>query len=268
LDRLIVVNSCHLAEWVGRTDLEEAGAVQLGELRGVIALDGPSGTGKSTVARRLADKLGAGYLDTGAMYRAVTLAVLRAGVATDDEDAVLRIAENVDLQISTEPNQQEILLGGENVGAEIRGQAVTLAVSAVSAVAPVRAMLVAKQMRIIHEVCEERGGIVVEGRDIGTVVAPDAALKVYLTASSDARALRRSRQDSASGRAMSLDETKQDVDRRDQLDSGRAASPLQPADDAVWLDSTHLDLPGVLAEIMALVDERDLRGVATGPGRW
>ena len=242
--------------------------MQLGELRGVIALDGPSGTGKSTVARRLADKLGAGYLDTGAMYRAVTLAVLRSGVATDDEAAVLSVAEHVDLRVSTDPNNQQILLGEENVGAEIRGQAVTLAVSAVSAVASVRVLLVAMQMRIIAEVCDERGGIVVEGRDIGTVVAPDAALKVYLTASSDARALRRSRQDSASGRVVSIDDTKLDVDRRDRLDSGRAASPLQPADDAVWLDTTHLDLQGVLDEIMAIVDERDLRGVAAGPGRW
>jgi cytidylate kinase len=231
--------------------------VQLGELRGVIALDGPSGTGKSTVARRLAVTLGAGYLDTGAMYRAVTLAVLRAGVATDDERAVLTVAEHVDLRVSTDPEHQDVLLGGENVGTEIRGQAVTLAVSAVSAVAPVRSLLVARQARIIAEVCEERGGIVVEGRDIGTVVAPDAALKVYLTASSDARARRRSLQDSTS-----FDETKQDVDRRDRLDSGRTASPLQPADDAVWLDTTHLDLQGVLDEIMALVDERDLRGVA------
>jgi cytidylate kinase len=241
------------------TDLEEASAVQLGELRGVIALDGPSGTGKSTVARRLAVSLGAGYLDTGAMYRAVTLAVLRAGVATDDEQAVLTVAEHVDLRVSTDPEHQDVLLGGENVGSEIRGQAVTLAVSAVSAVAPVRALLVARQMRIIDEVCQERGGIVVEGRDIGTVVAPDAGLKVYLTASSDARARRRSRQDSAS-----FDDTKRDVERRDRLDSGRAASPLQPADDAVWLDTTNLDLQGVLNEIMALVDERELRGVAAG----
>jgi cytidylate kinase len=241
------------------TDLEEASAVQLGELRGVIALDGPSGTGKSTVARRLAVTLGAGYLDTGAMYRAVTLAVLRAGVATDDEEAVLTVAEHVDLRVSTDAEHQDVLLGGENVGSEIRGQAVTLAVSAVSAVAPVRALLVARQMRIIDEVCQERGGIVVEGRDIGTVVAPDAGLKVYLTASSDARARRRSLQDSSS-----FDDTKQDVDRRDRLDSGRAASPLQPADDAVWLDTTNLDLQGVLDEILVLVDERDLRGVAAG----
>lgn len=236
--------------------------MQLGELRGVIALDGPSGTGKSTVARRLAATLGAGYLDTGAMYRAVTLAVLRAGVATDDEQAVLTVAEHVDLRVSTDPAQQDVLLGGENVGTEIRGQAVTLAVSAVSAVASVRSLLVARQMRIIDEVCGDRGGIVVEGRDIGTVVAPDAALKIYLTASSDARAQRRSLQDRASGREVSLDDVKSDVDRRDRLDSGRAASPALPADDAVWLDTTHLDLQGVLDEIMALVDERDLRGVA------
>ncbi|MGB3438246.1 MAG: (d)CMP kinase [Actinophytocola sp.] len=246
------------------TDLEEASAVLLGELRGVIALDGPSGTGKSTVARRLADSLGAGYLDTGAMYRAMTLAVLRSGVATDDDEAVLSIAEHVDLKVSTDPNHQETLLGGDNVGTEIRGQAVTLAVSAVSAVAGVRTMLVARQMRIIAEVCEERGGIVVEGRDIGTVVAPDAALKVFLTASADARALRRSLQDSASGRDVSIDDTRKDVDRRDRLDSGRVASPMQPADDAVWLDTTDLDLQGVLDEIMALVAERDLRGVAAG----
>jgi cytidylate kinase len=104
----------------------------------------------------------------------------------------------------------------------------------------------------------------VEGRDIGTVVAPDAALKVYLTASSDARAQRRSLQDRAAGREVSIDDVKRDVDRRDKLDSGRVVSPAQPADDAVWLDSTNLDLQGVLDEIMALVDERDLRGVAAG----
>jgi cytidylate kinase len=232
------------------TDVEEASAVQLGELRGVIALDGPSGTGKSTVARRLAATLGAGYLDTGAMYRAVTLAVLRAGVATDDEQAVLTAAEHVDLRVSTDPQAQEVLLGGENVGTEIRGQAVTLAVSAVSAVAAVRALLVARQMRIIDEVCEERGGIVVEGRDIGTVVAPDADLKVYLTASADERARRRSTENAANQAA-----TAADLARRDRLDSTRAADPLRQADDAVVLDTTALGIDEVVERLQRMLDK-------------
>ncbi len=242
--------------------------MELGELRGVIALDGPSGTGKSTVARRLATLLGAGYLDTGAMYRSVTLAVLRAGVDPTDEVEVARVAEDVDLGISTDPLHQEVRLGNDDVGAEIRGPEVTLAVSAVSAVPRVRELLRVRQTQIIEEVSFAQGGIVVEGRDIGTVIAPDAGLKVYLTASADARALRRTNQDAAEGRAGSVDATKLDVERRDNLDSSRAASPLQPADDAVWLDTTHLDIAGVLEQIMAIVDERDLRGMAAGPSRW
>jgi cytidylate kinase len=239
-----------------------------GELRGVIALDGPSGTGKSTVARRLAAVLGAGYLDTGAMYRAVTLAALRAGVNPDDDAAVARVAERLVLRINTDPVHQEVLLGEENVGIEIRGQAVTLAVSAVSAVPRVRELLKVQQQELIAGACDSHGGIVVEGRDIGTAIAPDAELKVFLTASSDARAQRRTSQDAAEGRSSTLDATKQDVDRRDRLDSSRAASPLQPADDAVWLDTTHLDIAGVLDRILEIVDERELRGVAAGPGRW
>ncbi len=239
-----------------------------GELRGVIALDGPSGTGKSTVARRLATALGAGYLDTGAMYRTVTLAVLRAGIDPLDEEAVARLAERVLLRIGTDPLRQEVALGEENVGAEIRGQAVTLAVSAVSAVPRVRELLKMQQQELIAGACESYGGIVVEGRDIGTAIAPDADLKVFLTASSDARAQRRTSQDAAEGRSSTLDATKQDVERRDRLDSSRAASPLQPADDAVWLDTTHLDIAGVLDRILEIVDERSLRGVAAGPGRW
>jgi cytidylate kinase len=239
-----------------------------GELRGVIALDGPSGTGKSTVARRLATALGAGYLDTGAMYRTVTLAVLRAGADPADEAAVAAVAEDVSLRITTDPAHQEVLLGEENVGVEIRGPEVTLAVSAVSAVPRVRELLRGQQRELIAGACETSGGIVVEGRDIGTAIAPDAALKIFLTASSDARAQRRTSQDAAEGRTSTLDGTKVDVERRDRLDSSRAASPLQPADDAVWLDTTHLDIAGVLERIMELVDERELRGVAAGPGRW
>ncbi|OLF11864.1 (d)CMP kinase [Actinophytocola xanthii] len=239
-----------------------------GELRGVIALDGPSGTGKSTVARRLAAQLSAGYLDTGAMFRAVTLAVLRAGVDPADAAAVARFVEDVDLRVSTDPLDQDTRLGDEDVNAEIRGNAVTLAVSAVSAVPRVRELLKLHQWRIIEEACSTRGGIVVEGRDIGTAIAPDSPLKVFLTASTDARALRRTNQDAAEGRVSSLDATRADVERRDGLDSSRAASPLQAAEDAVWLDTTDLDIAGVLERILDLVDERGLRGVAASRGRW
>jgi cytidylate kinase len=236
--------------------------VAAGDLRGVVALDGPSGTGKSTVARRLAGLLGASYLDTGAMYRAVTLAVLRAGVDPADEASVISITEAIDLRVGTDPSRPRVRIDGEDVAKEIRGKPVTLAVSAVSAIPGVRALLVARQQAIIEQELVAPGGIVVEGRDIGTVVAPDAGLKVFLTASSEARARRRARQDAADGRKSTLDATRADVDRRDGLDSSRAASPLRAADDAVRLDTTELDLPGVVDRLVSIVDERGLRGVA------
>jgi len=235
--------------------------------RGVMALDGPSGTGKSTVAKHVATQLAAGYLDTGAMYRAVTLAVLRAGTDLADDAAVLRVAESVDLRVSLDPAAPGVWLGDEDVATEIRGDRVTLAVSAVSAVAEVRTLLVAEQRRLIAETLERIGGIVVEGRDIGAVVVPDAALKIFLTASADARARRRTKQDTDAGRSASLAATRIDVDRRDTLDSTRAASPTQAASDAVLLDTTHLDLPSVVTTIVRYVDEREVRGVATGPWR-
>lgn len=228
-------------------------------------MDGPSGTGKSTVARRLASSLGAGYLDTGAMYRAVTLAVLRAGVDPADVTAVRRVAEATDLHVGTDPNRAIVHLGSEDVATEIRGQQVTLAVSAVSAVPKVRELLVARQRQIISEVRATIGGIVVEGRDIGTVVSPDAALKVYLTASADARAARRTRQDSAEGRTATVDAVKADVERRDRLDSTRAASPLKQADDAVEVDTTELDIDGVVAHLLDLVRDRGLSGTSVQP---
>jgi cytidylate kinase len=236
--------------------------VAAGDLRGVVALDGPSGTGKSTVARRLAGLLGASYLDTGAMYRAVTLAVLRAGVDPADEASVISITEAIDLRVGTDPARPRVRIDGEDVAKEIRGKPVTLAVSAVSAIPEVRSLLVARQQAIIENELVAPGGIVVEGRDIGTVVAPDAGLKVFLTASSEARARRRARQDAADGRRSTLDATRADVDRRDGLDSSRAASPLRAAEDAVRLDTTELDLPGVVDRLVSIVDERGLRGVA------
>ncbi|HYT10813.1 MAG TPA: (d)CMP kinase, partial [Mycobacteriales bacterium] len=159
-------------------------------MRDVIAIDGPSGTGKSTVARGLARRLGFRYLDTGAMYRAVTWAVLRAGVDPQDADAVADIAERVRVEVSTDPDHPRVTVDGRRVDREVRSAAVTAAVSPVSAIPRVRAVLVAFQRRLA-----EAGGVVVEGRDIGTVVAPGAPLKVFLTASTDARALRRSRQE-------------------------------------------------------------------------
>jgi CMP/dCMP kinase len=236
--------------------------VEPGELRGVVALDGPSGTGKSTVARRLAGRLGASYLDTGAMYRAVTLAVLRAGIDPSDESRVVPIAGALDLRVGVDPAAPTVHIDGEDVAREIRGPAVTLAVSAVSAIRRVRELLVARQRAIIERELERDRGIVVEGRDIGTVVAPDATLKVFLTASSDARAQRRARQDAADGRLSTVDETRRDVDRRDRLDSSRRASPMRAADDAMMLDTTELDLAAVLDRLLAIVDERGLRGVA------
>jgi cytidylate kinase len=242
--------------------------VDAGDLRGVVALDGPSGTGKSTVARRLAERLGASYLDTGAMYRAVTLAVLRAGVDPADLARVVPIAESADLRMGTDPASPTVHLGDEDVAREIRGAAVTAAVSPVSAIPRVRELLVAEQRTIIERERARRGGIVVEGRDIGTVVAPDAALKVFLTASSDTRAVRRARQDAAAGRLSTVAEAKQAVDRRDRLDSSRAASPLRAAEDAILVDSTDLDLAAVLDRLMAIVDERGLRGVAAERAGW
>lgn len=235
-----------------------------GELRGVVALDGPSGTGKSTVARRLATMLSTGYLDTGAMYRAVTLAVLRGGIDLADVPAMAKTAAGVRLSIGTDPRGVRVELDGEDVAAEIRGPEVTAAVSAVSAVPGIRELLVAEQRRIIAGVLAANGGIVVEGRDIGSVVVPDAPLKVYLTASTDARARRRSRQDEAAGRLSTVDEARLDVERRDHADSTRAVSPLRPAEDAIELDTTSLGVQDVLSVLVSMVDRRGLRNVPEG----
>jgi cytidylate kinase len=211
---------------------------------GVVAVDGPSGTGKSTVARELARQLGARYLDTGAMYRAATAAVLRAQADPADADAVIQVVEAVRIDITTDPDDQRVSVDDTAVDAEIRGPAVTAAVSAVAAVPRVRELLVGRQRELIGA-----GGIVVEGRDIGTVVAPGAAVKVYLTASAAERARRRSAQD-----GHDVDAVAADIARRDAFDSARAVSPLQRADDAVVVDSTDLSVPDVVARIAAMAD--------------
>ena len=226
-----------------------------GRLHGVVAMDGPSGTGKSTVSRRLASAVGAAYLDTGAMYRAVTLAVLRAGVEPDSPDAEkVAVAAAKTVRSVTDPAGPVVLLDGEDVEEEIRGPEVTGAVSAVSAKPPVRHALVEQQRAMIAE----NPGIVVEGRDIGSVVVPDAPLKVYLTASAEIRATRREAQDRKAGRAADHATVLADVRRRDRLDSTRKTSPLHAAVDALVLDTDDLPVDAVLTELLRLVEERGL----------
>jgi cytidylate kinase len=232
--------------------------VPAGKLRGVVAMDGPSGTGKSTVSRRFAHAGGAAYLDTGAMYRAVTLAVLRAGVDAALERDVAAIAAAARLRSGTDPAAPSIELDGEDVEAEIRGGPVTQLVSAVSAHPSVRRLLVGRQRDLVADALAGTGGAVVEGRDIGSVVLPDAPLKVYLTASPEVRAARRAAQDRKAGRPADLDAVLADVRRRDGLDSTRATSPLHAAPDAVVLDTDELSVDAVLEKLLALAHERGL----------
>lgn len=215
----------------------------------VVAMDGPSGTGKSSVSRKLADRLRARYLDTGAMYRVATLRVLRLGVDPADPAAVAAAVAELPLTIGTDPGQELILLAGEDVSDEIRGSVVTRAVSAVSAVPAVRELLVALQ----RELAAGAGRIVVEGRDIGTVVLPDADAKVYLTASAEARAHRRNQQNIREGRGDDYAGVLADVQRRDTLDSTRAVSPLRPAADAVQVDTSELDMDEVIDALYRVV---------------
>lgn len=222
----------------------------------VVAVDGPSGSGKSTVSRRLATELGARYLDTGAMYRAVTWAVLRAGADLADGAAIEKIARDAALTIGTDPAEPHFAVDGVNVDGPIRGPEVTGAVSAVAAVPAVRRLLVAAQREIIAAARAERG-IVVEGRDIGTVVAPDAELKVYLTASAAERARRRSAEQATDAAA-----TEADLARRDHLDSTRAADPLTQADGAVVLDSTEIGIDDVVTKLLGMLATVDQGGAA------
>ncbi len=217
-----------------------------------IALDGPAGTGKSTVSRGLARTLGLRYLNTGAMYRTVTLAVLRAGVDLTDEQRVAEVADGVELAVGYNPDEDLAYLAGEDVSAEIRGDEVTGAVSAVSAVPAVRARLVQLQ----RELAAEDGGVVVEGRDIGTVVLPDADVKIFLTASAEVRAQRRHVQNIANGVGDTYEAVLADVKRRDHLDSTRAVSPLRPAEDAVIVDTSDMNEAEVIAHLQDLVQQR------------
>lgn len=217
----------------------------------VVAVDGPSGSGKSTVARAIALRLGLRYLDTGAMYRAVTWAVCQRGIDSADADAVGRTVAELALRVGTDPDLPTILVDGTDVTTAIRERPITQAVSAVSAVPAVRSAMVALQRQLIGT-----GGIVVEGRDIATVVAPDAAVKVFLTADPSARARRRAAEVDADQMI-----TEADLARRDELDSTRTASPLTRSPLATLIDATDLTVDEVVAIVLDLV-----AATAVGPG--
>ena len=208
----------------------------------VIAIDGPAGSGKSTVARRLAERLGLQYLDTGAMYRAVTFAALRRNIDPADAEPVAALARKVDLSVTVDA----VVVDGVDATIEIRGPEVTRAVSAVAANPEVRAELVSRQ----REWARRRGGGVIEGRDIGSVVFPDAELKVYLDARPEVRAARRSKEVSD----LSYETVAADIARRDALDQGRDTSPLTRAGDAVEVDTSDLDIPAIVELIAGQLD--------------
>jgi cytidylate kinase len=210
----------------------------------VVAVDGPSGSGKSSASRGVARDLGLRYLDTGAMYRAVTWLVLSHGADPADGPEVAALALDSTVEISTDPDDQWVRLNDEDVSKEIRTRGVDSNVSAVAVVSEVRERLIAMQREII---AAASSGIVAEGRDIGTVVAPDARLKVYLTADPEARARRR-----APDRGLAVDVTVADQARRDRLDAAQS----EMAGDAVLLDATDLTLPEVIDEITRLARER------------
>ncbi len=224
-----------------------------------VTLDGPAGSGKSTVARAVARRLALSYVDTGATYRAATLAVLRAQVPLDDVDRVREVALAARIALDTDPEAPRVLLDDEDVTAEVRGPEVTAAVSAVSALPEVRARLVQIQRAAMAV------GAVAEGRDVGSAVAPSALVKVFLDADPAVRAARRAGDGDAGVRSAGPDlvsSVAADLARRDALDSGRAASPTRAAADAVHLDSSALSVEQVVAAVLALATAA---GLATAP---
>lgn len=222
-------------------------------------MDGPSGSGKSSAARGAAQALGLRYLDTGAMYRALTWWLLARQVDVSSAAAVASHAAHPAIEVGTDPRTPHTCVDGADVSGPIRERTVSNAVSAVASVPQVRRHLIAQQREIIARACAETGGIVAEGRDIGTVVAPDAAVKVFLTASETARARRRTAE-LATDPAVTVELTQAEQARRDQLDAGQS----EPAADAVLIDSTRLGVTEVISEIVALARGRR---PAAGPAR-
>lgn len=214
-----------------------------------IAIDGPAGAGKSTVAKAVAKHLGLFYVDTGAMYRAIAYKALNNNVPLDQEGAVSELARGAEIQLD-HSEARRVFCDGEDVTEAIRSPEVSRAVSRVATYPQVRERLVELQ-----RLEAQRGGVVMDGRDIGSFVLPQADLKIFLTASSNERAKRRWLELNESGKEISLEQVQQDMEKRDQLDAEREISPLQPAKDSIILDTTDLTIDEIVAKILALLKD-------------
>lgn len=218
----------------------------------IIAIDGPSGAGKSTLGKMLAKELGLLYLDTGAMYRAVAMAVMLHGASFDDSEKIVGIVERAKIELVGEPDALKILLDGADVTAEIRTLEAAQAASVVSTVSEVRKIMVEHQRTLGENAAK---GCVLEGRDIGSVVFPKADIKFFLTAKPEARAQRRFEEDKAKGRQSTYEQTLAEINERDERDVSREDSPLTIADDAVVIDTSELDLREVFEQMLASIRE-------------
>ena len=219
-----------------------------------IAIDGPAGAGKSTIARRAAGQLGFVYVDTGAMYRAMALYFLRKGINPADEEAVSRTCSEAEVSIRYQDGAQQVLLNGEDVSGQIRTEEVGKTASVVSAYMPVREKLTELQKELAA-----RENVIMDGRDIGTCVLPQAPAKIYLTASVEVRALRRFRELTEKGEACDLEDIKKDIADRDWKDMHREHAPLKQAEDAVVVDSSNMTIDQVVEAILAVAKEKGLK---------
>ena len=224
----------------------------MAERKPIIAIDGPAGAGKSTIAKSLARQLGYLFINTGAMYRAVAWKVLQQGISLADAERIGNIAEDSLIELTGTVDALRVLIDGRDITEDIVTPEISQAASQVSAISAVRRALVARQQEM-----GQAGGVVMEGRDIGTKVFPHAELKIYLDATSDARAARRFAEDSARGIAVaSLAQMKAEIEERDQRDKTRADSPLVQAEDAVYVDSSALSIAEVVEKLMRLVSQK------------
>ncbi len=216
-----------------------------------IAIDGPAGAGKSTIAKIAAEKLGYTYIDTGAMYRALTYKALQHQIDLSSEEAVTTLLKQTVIELQPSPNGQLVFLDGQNVSSEIRSNEVTSQVSTVAAHGAMREIMVERQYEMA-----EKGGVIMDGRDIGTAVLPNAELKVFMSATVEERARRRYEDNKQRGIDSSFEELKEEIALRDKMDSEREASPLVQAEDAIYLDTTELSIDEAANAILKLASER------------